>query len=160
MASAERSAELVETWTIHNRINLYLLAAVTPAGLAAKAAGRGRAVALQFAHMHNVRLIWLKSAAAERLAGQRKFEADDEAPSADVLGRALTDSGNAIAELLRSSLAEGGRIKGFKPHATAFAGYLIAHEAHHRGQIALTLKLAGEPLDKSIAFGLWEWGSR
>ena len=48
----------------------------------------------------------------------------------------------------------------FKPHTAAFLGYLISHESHHRGQIALSLKQAGKPLDKKIGFGMWEWGVR
>jgi hypothetical protein len=48
-------------------------------------------------------------------------------------------------------------VKGFKPHAAAF---LVSHESHHRGQIALTLKQAGHPLEKKVAFGIWEWGTR
>ncbi len=54
----------------------------------------------------------------------------------------------------------GGKIKGFKPHAVAFQGYLIAHESHQRGQIGWTLKATGQPLDKKTAYGLWEWGVR
>jgi hypothetical protein len=54
----------------------------------------------------------------------------------------------------------GGRVKGFKPHATAFVGYLISHEAHHRSQIILALKQEGQPLDKKILYGIWEWGTR
>lgn len=56
--------------------------------------------------------------------------------------------------------AEIGKMNGFKPHAMAFLGYLISHESHHRGQIFATLKHCGHPLDKKIAFGIWEWGVR
>jgi len=35
---------LVETWTIHNRINLYLLDAIAPASLAVVAPSKGRSV--------------------------------------------------------------------------------------------------------------------
>ena len=51
-------------------------------------------------------------------------------------------------------------MKGFKPHITAFLGYIIAHESHHRGQIALSLKQAGHALDRKVGYGIWEWGVR
>jgi uncharacterized damage-inducible protein DinB len=51
-------------------------------------------------------------------------------------------------------------VKGFKPHAVGFLGYLIAHEAHHRGQATLILKALGSPLDNKADYGMWEWGVR
>ena len=159
MSDGALAEQLLETWRIHDRINRYLLAAVSAEALAAVSASRGRSVGEQFAHVHNVRLMWLKSAAPELLAGLEKVEKAG-AGDVEVLRASLEASGEAVGELLRRSLAEGGRIKGFKPHAAAFLGYLVSHESHHRGQVALTLKQAGHPLDRKVAYGLWEWGVR
>jgi len=150
---------LIETWQIHNRINLYLLAAVAPEALGSVAASKGRSVGEQFAHLHNVRLMWLKAARPELLAGLAKIEKEAAGESAR-LQEALEASGAAVAELLRHAAANGGMVKGFKPHVWAFLGYLVSHESHHRGQIALTLKLNGHALDKKVGYGLWEWGVR
>src|ERR1700752_1977292 len=151
--------QLLETWLIHDRINIYLLDAVDPAALDSHSASKGRSVGEQFAHIHNVRLMWLKASAPELLKGLEKIEAGD-ANDQKHLRKSLVDSGVAMGKLLANSLEAGGKVKGFKPHAAAFLGYLISHESHHRGQIALSLKLAGKPLDKKIGYGMWEWGVR
>jgi uncharacterized damage-inducible protein DinB len=151
--------KLVDTWQIHDRINVYLLDAVDPGSLGSYSASKGRSVGEQFAHIHNVRLMWLKSAAPELLKGLAKIE-KEQATDQKLLRKSLTDSGRAISSLLSKSLEADGKVKGFKPHAPAFLGYLISHESHHRGQIALTLKQAGKPVDKKVVYGLWEWGVR
>jgi uncharacterized damage-inducible protein DinB len=151
--------QLLETWNIHNRINLYLLEAISEDALSDFSASKGRSIGEQFAHLHNVRLMWLKSAAPELLETVTKI---DKAQKIDkkLLVEALQESGKAIESLLQKGIESGGKIKGFKPHVTAFLGYLISHESHHRGQIALTLKQAGHKLDQKIAYGIWEWGAR
>ncbi len=151
--------QLLETWAIHNRIHLYLLDAVPDDALGAALAPKGRTVYDLFAHVHNVRLMWLKSAAPELLAGLAKLEAKGTGDRGE-LRRALEASGRAVEQLLRKALAAGGKVKGFKPHAVAFLGYLISHESHHRGQAGWALKYSGHPLDQKTAYGLWEWGVR
>ena len=149
----------IEAWAIHARINLYLLAAIPDDGMSATLTGKGRTVFDLFAHIHNVRLMWLKSAAPNLLDGLFKIDPKESGTSAE-LAAALTASSDAIVELLRQSFASGGKIKGFKPHAFAFLGYLISHESHHRGQIEWALRIAGKPLPDTISYGLWEWGTR
>ena len=153
------SDPLVETWEIHARINGYLIQALSPPALSAVAGSKGRTVGEALAHVHNVRLMWLQAAAPDLLAGLDKIEKDGRLTPAGLI-KALDGTTAAITQLVTRSLSAGGKVKGFKPHVHAFVGYLISHESHHRGQIALALKQSGQALDKKIAYGMWEWGSR
>jgi uncharacterized damage-inducible protein DinB len=153
------SDPLVEAWQINARINAYLLQALTPSALRAVAASGGRTVGEALAHLHNVRLMWLKAAAPDLLAGLDKIEKGGNNSAAELV-KALNASTAAVTALVTRALASDGKVKGFKPHVHAFVGYLVSHESHHRGQIALALKQSGQPLDKKVAYGLWEWGSR
>jgi len=146
---------LIETWQIHNRINLYLLDNIDEANLNDILSSKGRNVGEQFAHINNVRLMWLKVANSALLEGLIKVEKDQI--SKDILISSLELSAKAVEPLLEKP---DGKVKGFKPHATAFLGYLISHESHHRGQIMLALKQSGHPVDQKIQYGIWEWGIR
>jgi len=148
---------IIETWQIHNRINLYLLDAIAESALAGQSASKGRTVGQQFAHIHSVRMMWLKVAAPALLEGLPKIEKENI--SKENLKQALLLSENAISQLFETAIPTG-KIKGFKPHATAFLGYLISHESHHRGQIMLALKQSGHMVDQKTQYGLWEWGTR
>ncbi|MGA2181929.1 MAG: DinB family protein [Bryobacteraceae bacterium] len=151
-------SHIAEAWAIHDRIIRYLLASIPDEALSAVSASKGRTVAEQFAHMHNVRLMWLKAALPAALAGLTKLE--KTALDRKSLNSELEKSGAAITALLEHAVADGDRVKGFKPHGAAFFAYLVSHESHHRGQIMLTLKQAGFPVDKKVAYGIWEWGVR
>src|SRR4051812_47213253 len=90
---------LIDTWNIHNRINLYLLDGIQPEAFAADLAGKGRSVGEQFAHMHNVRLQWLQASAPDLIGSLTKIEKDQASNSA-MLRKALEESGIGIASLL------------------------------------------------------------
>jgi len=151
--------QLLETWAIHNRVNLYLLDALAPEALQGTSASKGRSVGEIFLHLHQVRLMWLTSAAPELLEGLEKLE-KEQAQEKPLLHAALSQSGEAVEQLLRKRFEQGGRIKGFKPHAIGFLGYLISHESYHRGEIGLILTQAGYPLEQKVAYGMWAWGVR
>jgi uncharacterized damage-inducible protein DinB len=151
--------QLIETWQINNRINLYVLSAIPNEHLSDALTSKGRNVGEQFAHIHNVRLMWLKAAMPEELAALTKIEKELTLDK-ELLQSSLTDSGAAIERLIESACVNGDRVKGFKPHVTGFLGYMVAHDAHHRSQIIIALKQSGHQLDKKVLYGIWEWGSR
>jgi uncharacterized damage-inducible protein DinB len=152
--------QVVNTWQIHNRINLYLLDAIKREALSSvTATSKIRSVARMFAHMHNVRLMWLKTSAPELLGEIEKIEPSEAARDKKRLRRALEQSGQAMAALIDTGL-KTGKIKGFKPHPIGFVGYAISHESYHRGEICIALTESGYKLDDEILYGLWEWGKR
>lgn len=149
--------QLIDTWQINNRINLYLINAIEESSFGFTSASKGRTVGEQLAHIHNVRLMWLNAAMPELMSAVKKIEKEN------IIKALIIDqynkSAEAISQVINRGLAEG-KIKNFRPHPVAFVGYLISHEGHHRGQVILSLKQAGHPLDKKILYGIWEWGSR
>jgi uncharacterized damage-inducible protein DinB len=79
--------QIIDSWNIHNRINLYVLEAVSVEALSGVSASKGRNVGEMIAHIHNVRLMWLKAARPELLEGLVKIEkeqAQDKSCSANL----------------------------------------------------------------------------
>jgi uncharacterized damage-inducible protein DinB len=148
---------LVQALDINCRITRYLVENLDPGAWQAPTLdGKGRNVAAIVAHLHNVRRMWLKAAGSKEIPGQLEKE---KLGIKEALG-ALDESAAALHTLVAESLASRVRIKGFKPDTAAFVGYIIAHDSHHRGQIAMLARQAGFPLPKQVDFGMWEWGVR
>jgi uncharacterized damage-inducible protein DinB len=148
---------LLNAFAINDRINRYMLENLPPeAWRAEPPGGKGRDAAAIAAHMHNVRVMWLKAVKASKIP-----EPLDRAKVTvkQAVG-ALEESREALAAVLKAALDGDGRVKGFKPDAAAFFGYLIAHDAHHRGQISQLARQVGHPLPQKAMFGMWEWGTR
>jgi uncharacterized damage-inducible protein DinB len=107
--------------------------------------------------MHNVRIMWLKaSATGTRIPAQ--LDRAKLTPAQALRG--LEQSRQALSVVISRALTGDGRVKGFRPDVAGFLGYLISHDAHHRGQITMLARQMGHPLSQKAMFGMWEWGSR
>ena len=150
------SDALLAAFNTNDRINQYLIENLPGEAWRAETLdGKGRDIASIVAHMHNVRLMWLKAA-----GGKVPAKLEKEKVTPEQAAKALEQSRAAVYELLQNSLKSDGRIKGFRPDAAGFVGYLIAHDAHHRGQITMLARQAGHPISQNAMFGMWEWGVR
>ena len=148
---------LVAAYATNNRINTYLVKNIPAEAWRSKLpGGKGRDIASIVAHIHNVRLMWLKASGAKSIPEK----VDPVTLTIPEAIAALEESWRALEDTLQTSLAGEGNIKGFKPDAVSFFGYLVAHDAHHRGQITMLARQLGTPLSQSVMFGLWEWGTR
>ena len=149
---------LLASYETNNRINEFLIRNLPAAAWeASPPGGKGRSIAAIIAHMHNVRLMWLKAVGASG-AVPEKIDPGNLA-QAEAISR-LNESCNAMLPVLEAALRGDGRVKGFKPDVAGFLAYLLAHDAHHRGQIAILARQLGHPLPRGAMFGLWEWGTR
>ncbi len=149
--------QIIETWHINNRVNLMLIDAISDEGLDCTLSKRGgRTVALQFVHLHNLRLWRLERFAKELMKGQTKIEKEGKIDKV-LLKKRLSESADAIAKWIKQGIDNGGKINGFKRGVIPMIGYMISHEAHHRGNILLTLKQCGHKVPQTIKDGIWAW---
>jgi uncharacterized damage-inducible protein DinB len=147
---------LLAAFDTNDRINHYLLENLPDAAWRAEPpGGKGRDVASIFAHMHNVRVMWLKA-----VKGKVPEQLDRHTVTTAQASKGLEQSRAALREVLQAALESDGRVKGFRPDVAGFVGYLIAHDAHHRGQIAMLARQIGNPIPQKATFGMWEWGVR
>lgn len=148
-------SQIIETWQINNRVNLMLLDAIDDEALGCTLSERGGGkVGSQFAHLHNLRLWRLERYAK---AAPRERIGKDHALDCDLLKACLSESADAIAAWLETGTDDQGKIRGFKRGVVPMLGYMIAHEAHHRGNIMLTLRQCGHRIPKDIRYGIWAW---
>jgi len=148
----------LDAFDTNDRINRYLIQNLPDAAWRAEPPeGKGRTIAAIAAHIHNVRVMWLK-AAAKGSKIPESLERTSVTPAQAL--KALQQSRSALRGVLKAAIENGGRIKGFSPDVGGFFAYLIAHDAHHRGQICMLARQTGHALPQKAMFGMWEWGTR
>jgi uncharacterized damage-inducible protein DinB len=153
----EHVDELVAAWMTNHRINARLLDRIDEAGLRCTLSKRGgRTVARQFAHLHYVRIYHLKHRAKALAAGARIFATEEEPDRKELLA-ALHDSTRRIERWIRLAGEGASGVRTCKRGLVQNVAYFVAHESHHRGNILLTLKQCGHPVESKTRYAIWDW---
>jgi hypothetical protein len=149
--------QIIDTWFINHRTNLILLDSLTEEELTLSTSKKGGGnVGYQLAHMYNVRFWKLEKYDKNLIYGLNTLKAEDTKTIA-MLKKCHTITADLIGQVLSKAIADGGHVKGFKRGVVPLLGYFVHHEAHHRGNILLTLKLCGFKLPTELQYGIWEW---
>lgn len=174
--TSDFTREMVGTYAINDRMNQLVLDYLDPAAWRAQLPGYkgGRTIAAIFAHMHNIRLKWLRLSAPQLKLPRRL---DRASSTQKETGIALGKSAALCCEMLEQALSgvEGLRNSGFgygdcrvekflrdgwappwRP-GPAMLAYMLVHDAHHRGQICMLSHQLGYTLPVKAGAGMWGW---
>jgi uncharacterized damage-inducible protein DinB len=154
---------LIETIAVNDRINQLILENLDSRAWTAKPGSNARSIAAIFTHMHNMRRKWVRLSAPHlKLPAQldRNHCSQREAQTA------LAQSAKLCSAMVSEGLlGREGRVKHFVrdgwgqpwPAGAAMVAYMIAHEAHHRGQVCMLAHQLGFPLPVKVRSGMWVW---
>ncbi len=151
-------SSLAQAFRRNDEANLYLLKRLRDEALENRYSERTRTVAAQFAHVHNVRIYHLKRRGRRFLGALRPFERSAQ-PEKPILVSALTDSGSAMCTFLQEAETQG-RVPSWHGRPATFLGYLVAHEAHHRALVILSMRISCEKLPREVVQNIWNWGRK
>jgi uncharacterized damage-inducible protein DinB len=138
---------LLEVWAANEAMNQLLLQHLDDRAWRAEPPAGGRTIAAIFSHIHNDRLLWMTVWAHGR---RRPAHTSRHTVTRKQAARALARSARAMAEVFSAEPAPDDAIAHF--------GWMLAHDAHHRGQICILARQVGYPLRGEGAYGLWQWG--
>ena len=164
MSTRRLKPHTLRIFAANERINRLLIEHLDPAVWTAKPPGNIRTIAAIFTHMHNVRTKWIRLTAPHLKIPAQLNRAHCTPQQAR---QALAESATRCEEMLADVAA--GRIQQFvrdgwaKPWPagpelpTRMLSYMLAHEAHHRGQVTMLTHQLGHPLPKQVISDMWNW---
>jgi uncharacterized damage-inducible protein DinB len=153
----------VKTFAANERVNQSLIVHLAPEAWSARTPGNVRTIAAIFTHMHNVRTKWVRLT-SPHLKVPRQLNRAHCTPQEVSAG--LAESAARCGEMLAEALGESSsRIEGFlrdgwarpMPAGHEMLCYMIAHEAHHRGQVCMLAHQLGFKLPGKVTSELWNW---
>jgi uncharacterized damage-inducible protein DinB len=149
--------QLVDAWRTNNKVSLLFIELIDDEGMKKTLSHRGgRTVYEQLVHLNNVRTQWLH-VVDKRIAINHKSIEKGKPYDRDALYEAFEDSSKGIEDFIQASWEKGGKVNSFRKGLIPFISYLIAHEAHHRGNMLLTLKECGMKIPDEMKWDIWDW---
>lgn len=151
----------VHTFAVNERLNQILIEHLDPAAWRAQPPGKVRTIAAIFTHVHNVRCKWVRLT-APHLKVPRQLDRARCTPRQARAG--LAESAAGCARMLAEAFG-GNRIEKFRrdawaqswPAGVEMLCYMLAHEAHHRGQVCMLAHQLGFPLSSQLTSRMWNW---
>jgi len=146
----------------NDRMNQMLIEHLDEAAWTAKPPGKVRPIVAIFTHMHNVRCKWVRLSAPHLQVPTQLNRARCTREQAQA---ALAESAARCVEMLTEALDGSGRVNMFSRDALApswpagveMLCYMLAHEAHHRGQVIMLAHQLGLALPYKASDGIWNW---
>lgn len=149
--------QIIDTWFINHRTNLILINSLTEDALNYTTSKRGGGtIGHQLAHIYNIRF-WKLEKYDKSLIADLTTITEKDLKTISMLKDCHEVSAELIGKILEDGVKKNGEIKGFKRGVVPLLGYFISHEAHHRGNILLTLKNCGFKIPDALKYGIWEW---
>ena len=136
---------LLDSWRRNNVILVNLLRAIPQHAMDARATPDSPSIGQMFAHVHYVRLVFVREDAPELAVDMPRDEWASE-PDRERLAEMLDDSARIVSRVVKDRIESGRAMDRHYDHPILFLQHMIWHEGYHHGQIKLALKIAGQPL--------------
>jgi uncharacterized damage-inducible protein DinB len=139
--------ELLAAWSGNCLANRELLAICEDADFELKP-GKGKTIRSNFVHIVGVRRMW---------AGDGLPKEAEKIPKLDwkTADRAEIEAGLQVSDAVMEQVLRRRVEKGKDP--LRYFAYCVAHEANHRGQVEIALRLNGREPSDDVLYGLWDW---
>jgi len=157
---------LLNSWKTVNEVSVYLIRSIDPELWDRKIPGYPRkTIGMLLVHLHNIRCMWIKEIDKEKIT-RMPTRLDPKRATRDELLNAMKLSNEAMLALFERCIGNGGKLPArpawlnFPNDVMHLFAYIVAHEAHHRGQIMMAMRQLGQPLPRNVTGEFWQWTRR